>query len=151
VANETELAVALLLGVLGVLGGIPQLLRLIKPKPYLKITEAQITRLPEDNYKYQVHLTVQNETKFWRRNGDATNVTADYYVIDKNGVQCVAALGLTLSQYLCASAKIQRTLEAYHSLTPDGNPFSVVFRVSCSESAAAKKILAYDASPIVYS
>jgi hypothetical protein len=151
VANETELAVALLLGVLGALGGIPQLLQQIKPKPRLKITEAQITKLPEDNYKYQVHLMVQNETKFWRRNADATNVTADYYVIDKNDVQCAAAKGQMLAEYLCAGIKIQKDTEAYHSLTPEGNPYSVIFMVTCAEGGTAKKRIPYEAAPIIYS
>ena len=149
-ANELVLIVIGILGVLGVFGGIPQILKWLKPKPRLRITAADISRLQAENYKYEVHLEVENETRFWRRNGDATNVTADYYVVDKDGVQCVAALGLMLSQYLCADAKIQRTLEAYHSLTPDGNPFSVIFKVSCTEGASARKVLAYEASPIVY-
>jgi hypothetical protein len=150
VANETELAAAIILGVLGAFGGVPQILRWLKPKPRLKITAADISRLQAENYKYQVHLEVENQTRLWRRNGDATNVTADYYVVDKDGVQCVAALGLMLSQYLCADAKIRKELEAYHSLTPDGNPFSVIFKVSCTEGASARKVLAYEASPIVY-
>ena len=149
--NEAELAIALLLSILGVLGGIPQLLRQLKPKPRLKITEAQIIKLPEDNYKYRVHLMVQNETKFWRRNGDATNVTADYYVIDKNGVQYAAAQGQMLAEYLCAGIKIQKDAEAYHSLVPEGNPYSVILKVTCAEGGRAKKMIPYEAAPIVYS
>ncbi len=147
---EIELAFALL-AVFGVLGGVPQLLKLLKPKPRLKITQATISKLPEENYKYNVQLGVQNQTRWWRRNGDATNVTADYYVVDKDGVQCVAALSLALSQYLITNATIRRELEAFHSLTPDGNPFQVIFKVACAEGIGAKKVLAYDASPIVYS
>ena len=76
-ANEFELVIIGMLGVLGALGGIPQILKLLKPKPRLKITQATISKLPSENYKYQVQLAVQNETRWWRRNGDATCVTAD--------------------------------------------------------------------------
>jgi len=150
-ANELELVIIGMMGILGALGGIPQILKLLKPKPRLKITQATISKLPAENYKYQVQLAVHNETRRWRRNDDATNVTANYYVIDKDGVQCVAALGLVLSQYLIIDATIRRELEAFHSLTPDGNPFQVIFKVSCAEGVGAKMVLAYDSSPIVYS
>lgn len=79
-----ELAIFAMLGVAGLFGGIPQLIRWTKPRPNLTITKVAIERLPGDNYKYQLHMEIENRSKFWRRNSDATNVNADYYMINKD-------------------------------------------------------------------
>ena len=148
--DSIELAVIAVLAVLGAAGGIPQMLRLIKAKPHLKITEATISKLANENYKHQIHLEVQNVAKLLKRNGDASEVTADYLVIDKNGVQYGATVNQMLSSYLCAGTRIQKDTEAYFSLIPERNPYTIVFRVSCAEGEMAKKKITYEATPIIY-
>ena len=145
-----ELAIFAMLGVAGLFGGIPQLIRWTKPRPNLTITKVAIERLPGDNYKYQIHMEIENRSKFWRRNSDATNVNADYYMINKDGVQCGAASNQTVASFLVAGAKILKDVESFHSLVPEGNPYSIVFRVTCQELVAAKKKIMYQASPMVY-
>jgi hypothetical protein len=111
--DSIELIVIAVIALLGAAGGIPQIFRWIKPKPHLKITEGTISRLPNDNYKYQIKLEVENQSKLLQRNGDASNVTADFFVVDKNGVQSGATTNLLISSYLCAGTKIPKEFEAY--------------------------------------
>jgi hypothetical protein len=127
------------LGVLGSIGGVPQLLNLIKPKPHLVINQASITKLPNDNYKYQIRLEVQNVTKLFSRTTDASNVVAEYYMMDKNGVQWGTLTNQTVTPYLVAGTKAVKNIEAYHSFMPEGNPYQIVFRVTCNEKAVAKQ------------
>jgi hypothetical protein len=144
------LVLVAVLGIIGLLGGVPQLLSWIKPKPHLAIVKATVQRLTGDNYRYQVHLEVENQLKFLRRNGDASNVTAEYYMINKDGFQCGGASDQMVCSFLVAGAKILKDSEAFYSLVPEGNPYSIVFRVICHEKVAAKKKIAYDAAPLIY-
>ena len=145
-----QLTIFTVLGFAGLLGGIPQMLQWAKPHPCLAIMKAGVQRLPNDNYKYQIHLEVENQSKFWRRKGDATNVTADYYMISKDGVQCGAASDQVVASFLVPGARIVKEAEAFHSLVPNGNPYSIVFRVKCQESVTAKKKIVYEAAPVAY-
>jgi hypothetical protein len=145
-----ELLLISILGLLGVVGGIPQMSRWIKPKPHLKIFKATISKQPNDNYKYQMHLEIKNEVKLGRRNGDASNVNAEYFVMDKNGVQLASVSNQSVSLYLLAGTRILKDIEAYHSLLPEGNPHSIVFRVTCSEKETAKLKIIYDASSMIF-
>ena len=144
-----ELLLFSVLGLLGVVGGVPQVFRWIKPKPHLKIVEVTISKLPDDNYKNQVHLEVANEAKLWTRNGDASNVTLEYFMIDKNGVQCAYAPRELVCAYLLSGTKVQKDTEAYHVLMPEGNPYSVIFRVTCNEGGIVKHTVSYDALSVM--
>ena len=148
--EEIELLLVSVLGLLGVVGGIPQIFRWIKPKPHLKIIKATISKLPHDNYTYQIHLEIENETKLWRRNGDASNITAEYFMIDKNGVLCASASNQSVSPYLLAGTKVLKDIAAHHSLMPEGNPYSVIFRVTCNEGRTAKQKITYEATSIIF-
>jgi len=150
VCEAVGLILALALGALGFIGGIPQMLFWLKPKPHLKIIKASVDRLTGDNYKYRIHLEIENQEKFLRRNGDASNVTAEYYMINKDGVQCGGATDQMVCSFLVAGAKILKDHEDFYSLIPDGNPYTIVFRIRCQEKMSAKKKLAYNASPLVY-
>ena len=143
--------VAMLLGFLGLLGGIPQMLRWIKPRPHLKITNATVLKIPNENYKFQLHFEVENERKSWKRSGAASNVTSDYYVVDKDSVQRGGTYDQAVSQYLLAGLKMLKDTDMYLALTPEGNPYRIVFRVMCKEGYSATKIVAFEAQPILYS
>ncbi len=148
--GSIELIFIAVLAILGAAGGVPQMIRWIKPKPHLKITKGTISKLPDDNYKYQIHLEIENQSKLLQRSGDASNVTADFFVIDKNGFQSGATTNLMISSYLCPGTKIPKDLEAYLSLIPDGNPYSIIFRASSAEGSVDKKRISLEAAPILY-
>ncbi len=147
--NIVLIAIAAL-SVFGTLGGVPQILRTAKPRPHLRITEATISKLPNDNYKYLIHMEVENESKSMSRNRDATNLTTEYFLMDKDGVQRGSASNQVLCPCLLAGTRIQKDAEAFHSLLPEGNPYSIVFRVKCIEGEEARKTVMYDAKPVVY-
>ncbi len=150
-AYETvELSIVVALAVFGTIGGIPELLRLAKSRPHLKVAEASVVKATDDNYKYKIHLAIANEARFWRRNGDATHVVAEYYVVNKDGVQCGSVESQPVSQVLVAGATILKDTEGFHTLLPEGNPHSIVFRLSSGEGGFARKKIVYEASPITY-
>lgn len=144
--NSAEWALIALATVLSMVGGIPHLLGLIKPKPHLKITESTITKLPNDSFRYLIHLQLENQTKWWKRSRDASNVIGEYYMIDKNGMQWGTISNQTVSPYLVAGAKIAKDIEGYHSFLPEGNPYTIVFRVTCSEGQIIKQKVTYNVS-----
>ncbi len=148
--ETVELAIVAAFALFGALGGVPQLLKLAKVRPHLKIVEAAVVKAADDNYKYKIHLAVNNEVKFLHRNGDATSVTAEYYVVNKEGVQCGSLESQPVTQVLVAGAKILKDAEGYHTLLPEGNPHTIVFRVNCREGDIARKKIQYEATPIVY-
>ncbi len=131
--DSIDTTVFVVLGVLGLLGGIPQILRWAKPKPHLRITEAKIVRLPNENYKFRFHLEIENERVGWKRNGDASDVGYEFYVVDKESVQRGSASAQAVTQLLLAGFKTRKETEVFLSLPPDGNPYTVVFRVTCRE------------------
>ena len=145
-----QITIFTVLGVIGLLGGIPQIIRWAKPKPHLTINKARVQRVQNDNYKHQIHLEVENQTKTFSRNDDATNVTVDYFIINKDNEQCATAQNQTISTYLVAGAKSITNIEAYHSLVPEGNPYSIIFLVRCKEETPTKKKIIYNAAQIEF-
>ncbi len=145
-----ESAVFLALGILGLAGGLPQIIRWAKPNPHLQINKVTVERAPNDNYKHKIHLELENQTKGLARNGDATNITLDYFIINKTGTQTAITQNQTLSAYLVAGAKILTDIEAYHSLVPEGNPYSIIFMIKSRETATVKKRITYNADKIEY-
>ncbi len=134
-----------LLAVFAAVGGVPHVLQWIKAKPQLKIVKATITKLSNDNFRHHIQLEIENRTKWWRKKGDASNVIGEYYLIDKNGVQCGYVTGQVISPYLVAGAKVLKDIEGYHTFLPDGNPYTIVFRATCNENAVAKHTITYQA------
>jgi hypothetical protein len=132
------------------MGGMPQIFKWIKPKAHLKIIKAAISKFPEDNFRYQIHLEIENEAKLLERNSDASNVTAEYFILDKNGVQWASASNQSVSLYFLAGTKILKDIEVRHSLMPEGNPYSVVFRVACNEGSPRKKKIAFEATSMIF-
>ncbi len=148
--ESIELFVVAVSLLFGLLGGVPQIVRWIKPKPTLAIGDAKISRLPDENYKYRFHLEVENKKLSFRRNGDASNITFDFYVIDKDGLQRGGTFDQIITQYLLAGITVAKETDVYLSLPPDGNPYTVVFRVVCREGQEAMKKVAFEAPPLVY-
>jgi hypothetical protein len=148
--ENVVLSLIALLGVLGAVGGIPQMLRWVKIKPHLRIKNATISKLPNENYKFQLQFEVENERKTLTRNGDASNVTFDYYVVDKDSFQRGATFDQAISPYLLAGLKTVKETEAYLALTPEGNPYSIIFRVTCKEGNSTVEKIAFKTPPIEY-
>jgi hypothetical protein len=148
--EDIGLLLFIALGLLGVVGGMPQIFRWIKPKAHLKIIKAEFSKFPDDNFRYQIHLEIENETKLLERNSDASNVTAEYFIIDKNGVQWASASNHSISLYFLAGTKILKDIEVRHSLMPDGNPYTVILRVTCNEGRPTKKKIAYEATSMIF-
>jgi hypothetical protein len=117
----------------------------MKPKPRLRILKASITKMPNEDFKHNIHLEVENQKNWWRKNCDASNVMEEYYMIDKNGVQCGFVSGQIVSTYLVAGAKVLKDIEDYHSFLPEGNPYSIVFRVTCNEGVTSRQKIKYEA------
>lgn len=143
--NAFEWSLIAVVGILSVLGGVPHMFNLIKPKPHLKINESTITKLPNDSFRYRIRLEVENQTKWWKKSRDASNVIGEYYMIDKNGVQWGTVSNQILSPYLVAGAKAVKDIEGYHSFLPEGNPYTIVFRVTCDEGQIDKQKIIYKA------
>jgi hypothetical protein len=139
-----ELAVIALLAILSAVGGIPHLIQWVKQRPHLKIINPSIAKQTSDNFRYSLHLEVENERKWWRKSGDASNIVGEYYLIDKNGFLWGAVSNQLMSSYLPAGTRITKDIEGYHTLSPEGNPHSIIFRVTCNESVIAKQRISYE-------
>lgn len=111
--EDIYLIVSALALALGAVGGIPQIMRWLRPKPRLKITKANIEGSPES--RIRIDIEVKNEEKWWGRNRDATFVTAEWYMIDKDHEQWGAVFNQTLSPYLSAGTKVSRQHSSAHS------------------------------------
>jgi hypothetical protein len=142
--DTVELTLFVSLAVLSAVGSIPHLLQWLKLKPHLKIVKAIIEKQPDDNNRYSIHLEVENQSKWWRKNGDATNIMGEYYVVDKNGFQNGYVDNQLLSQHLLAGTKTVKDLEGYHLLSPEGNPYSIVFRIKHNEAVMAALKITYN-------
>jgi hypothetical protein len=70
-------------------------------------------------------------------------------MINKDGLQSGSASNQMISSFLVVGARIFKDVEAFHSLVPEGNPYSIVFRVTCQENVSVKKKIAYEAAPMV--
>ena len=130
--------------VLSVVGAAPHLFQWIRRTPTLSIIKASVERQSSDKLGYHVHLEVENQKKWWKRNGDASNVVGEYYMIDKDGFQRGFVSGQLVSPYLLAGTKAMKDIEGFHVLSRDGNPYSIVFRVTCNESTGAKQLISYE-------
>lgn len=149
--DSIEIGALTILGFLGLVGGIPQLLKWITPKPHLKINDATINRIPNENHKFHLQLEVENERKSWKRNCDASDLVYEFYIMDKESIQRGSASGQTVAQHLLAGFKIKKEAEVFLSLPPEGNPYTVLFRIVCREGNVVTKIMALEAPPIEYS
>lgn len=127
--------------VVGAIGGIPQIIRFVKPKPQLRISDTIIEGLPEK--RIRIVFNLENKEKRWRKNADATNVIAEYFVMDKNHEQWGGVHNVVLSPYLPAGVKLPKQLAHSHSFEPTGNPYTVVLLIRCDEGVARKEKLAY--------
>jgi hypothetical protein len=145
--DTIEVVLLTVLAILSALGGVPHLLQWIKNKPCLKIIQASIDKPSRDDFRYLVHLEVENRRRWWRKSGDASNVVAEYYLIDKGALQRGYVSGQLVSPFLLSGARAAKDVEGYHVLQPEGNPYTVVFRVFCNESAWDKMIIAYEVPP----
>jgi hypothetical protein len=134
------------LAVLGIIGGLPHLVQWLVRRPSLEILDASIELQSANNFQYHAHLVVANRRRWWHRSGDASNVIAEYYLIDKDHVQKGFVSGQLVTPFLLIGTKAVKDAESYHSLPPEGGPYSIVFRVTCSEGAEAKRLIPYDIS-----
>jgi hypothetical protein len=141
--ETVEVVLFSILALLGVAGAVPHFLHWIRSKPYLKIVKASIDKQSAGDFRYLVHLEVENQRRWWRKNGDASNVLAEYYIIDKDALQTGYVSGQLVSPLLLSGTRATKDIESNHLLSTEGNPFLIVFRVSCNESVRAKKLVTY--------
>ena len=143
--------IASVLGIIGAVGGVPQLIKWAAPKPHLKLILANIKPLSDDpalrDDKQVLHFTVENVRKSSGRNADATEVNVVFHVIDKDGSQCGEGFTCLASHSLADGEKITRE----YPITPEtllvkpaGNPHTLVFKVTCKEREIAKSRMSYD-------
>lgn len=129
---------------LGAVGGIPEIMRWTKPKPRLRITKARIETMKD--HRIKIHLEVKNEQKWWRRNSDASDVAAEWYMMDKNHEQWGGVFNQTVSPYLMAGTKVSREFSSVHAFKPEGNPHTVVILVRCAEGVLRREKITYVAT-----
>jgi hypothetical protein len=139
----TIAVIATFLSLIGIVGGIPQILQWIEPKPHLKINKAVVAKAPNGTYEFQ--LEVENTTRKWRRDSDATQIIAELYVMDKDCIQWGIHHNEMLSPFLIAGAKIAKNIRT-GSFKQEGNPHTIIVRVFSKEGATAKHQLSYVAS-----
>ena len=126
--------------VLGAIGGVPQILKWFKPKPHLRIIEAEVQQTQEKN-KYILHLKILNEARWLRRTSDATDVKIDTYIMDKNYEQWSASYG-DLTPYLLAHAKVSKEIPPHQNFKP-GEPYTFIIVVYCAQGVGARKKITY--------
>lgn len=143
--EDIYLIISALALALGAVGGVPQIMRWMKPKPRLRIAKARIEEKPGS--RINIHLEVENERSWWRRNSDATYVTAEWYMMDKDHEQWGGVFNQTLSPYLMTGTKVSRQLSSAHTFKPEGNPHTIVIRVKCREGVLRRKKITYVATP----
>lgn len=127
-----------ILAVLGSIGGIPQAIQWLRPKPHLKMKPI-IEDLTEENY-HMLHIEVLNEKKWWKRNKDARHVVADWYVMDKNSEHWGATYHQVISPYLGVGEKVYKNFKILHRFDQKGNPHTIVIIVRCDEGMVKEKI-----------
>ena len=87
---------------------------------------------------------MENQVASWRKNGDATNVVGDFFLIDQTGNQKGFVTGQLITPFLLTGTRASKNIESFHSLPLEGRPYKVVFRVTCNEGVAAKKLITFD-------
>ena len=130
-----------LLSIFGAIGGIPQIIRWLRAKPHLKVN-ARFEKLLEENY-YKLHIEVLNEKKLWKRNKDATDVMAQWYIMDKNSEHWGATYNQVISPYLGVGEKVRKGFKLFHRFDPRGNPHEIVILITCDEGVVVKEKLTH--------
>jgi hypothetical protein len=139
--QDIYLLVSALALALGAVGGIPQILRWLKPKPSLKIMEVEIQRTEKENH-YKLHLKVINEIKWWRRRSDAKGVKSEMFIMDKNYEQQNGILNINLSNHLLAGAKVYKETVFHKNLKPK-EPYTFIVVVSCDQGVRTQEKITY--------
>jgi len=130
--------------VLGAVGGVPEIVRWTKPKPRLRIAKSRVEK--SEGSRIVIDLEVQNEQKWWRKTADATYVTAEWYMMDRNHEQWGGVHNQIVSPYLMAGTKVSRQFSSTHSFKPEGNPHTIAILVKCEEGVQKRKKVTYVAT-----
>lgn len=139
-AQTVGVIVASILGIIGVIGGIPQILQWSKPKPHLKIVELKLSRMV--NLNYRVHSIIENTKVFWSRNADARDVKAEFIELDKNRVQLRVAN--TSIENILSGAKAEINADVGIIYRPELNPHALILRVTPSEGEKISKQIIFN-------
>jgi hypothetical protein len=132
------LIIATVLGIFGTVGGIPQIIKWSEPRPHLKINKLKILWIRD--HHYGLSYEIENQTKFYTRDADATTVMAEITEWDKNFVQWDSSPFIfQLTGCLVAGTKFVETRETCHIAKPEGHPYMILFKVYCDEKAIAKQ------------
>jgi hypothetical protein len=143
--------IASILGIIGAVGGIPQLMKWFAPKPHLRLLYGRV--VPKSNNpklrddKQMLQYAVENINKRWAKNADATEVNIVFHVIDKDNRQRGEGFTCFTSHCLGIGENIPREYEINPEtllVKPQGNPHTLVFKITCKEKATAESRISYN-------
>jgi hypothetical protein len=139
---------AIIFGLFGLVGGIPQLMKWTNPKPHLKINNLKILSIDNKGSKYYLKYEIENQSRFYTRDADATNVRAEITQINKNHVQTEEyQQKLSLISTLNAGVKFSKPTDFFHySNKPQDYPDTITFKVFCDEGGIEKKKIKFECS-----
>lgn len=143
--------VATILSLIGIVGGIPQIVEWLQAKPHLKINQVNFIKrkekISETNYAYDITLEVENQSKWWRRAVDATFVYGECYSMGKDSVQFGTLQNQMVVPFLSAGAKAIKKLnmQSYY-FDSNQRPYTVIIRLWCSEGATTKYTTEFDSA-----
>ena len=79
--------IATLLSLIGVVGGIPQIIEWLRAKPHLIVNKVDFIKrkekISDTNYAYDIFLEVENNSKWWRKAVDAPSFMVNATVWEK--------------------------------------------------------------------
>jgi hypothetical protein len=138
---------AMVFGLFGFLGGIPEIKKWIKPSPHLKITKLEALHMSEKGAT--ISWTVQNQKMLLKRNSEATDVKLEITDLDGNQMQSDGdPITIRLKKLLMVGAKVSEpygfSVQVGHFF--DGRetsyPYIIMCKASCAEgSSNIKKLI----------
>lgn len=139
--NETiGVIVAIIFGVVGTFGGIPQLIEWLKPSPHLRLGKEIVVEM--NNGRVKVRAKAYNERKLLKRNSDATNVILKLSAIDKNNILIRMTSGY-VSACLVPNASTLSDVTFDTPLNTNGNPYTILVELRCQEGSTVKQKITY--------
>ncbi len=142
------LAAAIALGLIGAIGGIPQIIQWSKPKPHLKLTHISLASVAAKTLKaddrYNLHVVLENTRRFLSRSGDTEDLKLEFQVLDMNNQQCGEIQTFSLAQNLPAGEEIDREITVRPAGRPEVNPHTLVLKIISGDGQIIKRKMLYE-------
>jgi hypothetical protein len=143
--------IATVLSLIGVVGGIPQIIEWLRAKPHLRVNKVDFIKrkekISDTNYAYDIFLEVENHSKWWKKAVDATFVYGECYSMGKDMVQFGTLQNQMVAPFLSAGAKVRKNLNMnQYYFDSKGSPYTVIIRLWCREGATTKYTTKFDSS-----